>query len=112
MSKAPLLCPHCGFNYLHHEDGPVDVWQRHEDDEKSEGVRVLPAGYKKKTLPANPAENPSARRDGIRIHLKCEGCGDTCALTIVQHKGTTFLQMEPKGEVPTKPVWVHEAEMP
>jgi hypothetical protein len=38
--------------------------------------------------------NPSARRDGIRVFFVCENCGKDSALTIVQHKGETYVEWE------------------
>lgn len=37
-------------------------------------------------------ESPSIRRNGLRIEMACEGCGDLITdLAIYQHKGTTYI---------------------
>ena len=81
-----LLCPTCGFDYLHHdrfithsraEDGGaavrvVDVL----DEEEGGGAR-------------RPPPNPSKRRSGVVIEGWCEGCDQRWMLTLAQHKGQT-----------------------
>lgn len=42
-------------------------------------------------LPNALSGNPSARRDGLRVHFWCEFCGDGLTLNIAQHKGVTLL---------------------
>lgn len=91
--ESVLKCPSCKELYLHQhtttvydrpfEDGPV--------------IRTAVDGGKTELsiLPADTNENPSSRRDGIRIEFTCEHCDTiSMALTIAQHKGFTFLKWE------------------
>lgn len=87
-----LLCPNCGFNYLHHEK--VDVFERSEDAES--GLHVSVSGVKAETNTALSG-NPSARRDGLTVTFSCEGCDAKPVLTIAQHKGQTFVNFYDAG---------------
>jgi hypothetical protein len=92
-SNVTLLCPHCGHFCLHHSR--VDVYNRGEDDPFS--MRTVCYGESSQSTGiknVNSDENPSKRRDGIRIHFWCEGCKETPDLAIVQHKGNTFVYWE------------------
>lgn len=91
-----LLCPNCGFGYLHHEK--VDVYERGED--ATDGLHVAIRGSAK--VDRNMKGNPSSRRDGLRIHFSCEGCSVVSFMTIAQHKGQTYLAFEYKPEPPTE----------
>ena len=84
-----VICPKCRFEYVHHDNGPVEVWQRSEDSGES-GYAVLSGEQGVRAIA--PAENPSLRRSGIRLHFWCEGCGEKFALTFAQHKGETFVR--------------------
>jgi hypothetical protein len=86
-SPAVLLCPNCGFDYLHHYR--VEVFERKEDEEK--GVHVL-VEQGKAVIDQNLSGNPSSRRDGLRIQFACEGCSARPVLTIAQHKGNTHVE--------------------
>ena len=89
INSDPMTCPSCGFNYLHHEQ--VEVFPRpKEDAERYVGFEVSRQGLR--TIP--PDTNPSSRRDGLRIRFSCEGCDLLPSLTIVQHKGQTFMEWE------------------
>lgn len=92
---APIMaCPACGDTWLHHEEAPVEVWQRTEDAE-TVGYAVLPSGEGVRAIPAQA--NPSPRRSGLRLHFHCETCPAEFAITISQHKGQTFVAVEPAG---------------
>lgn len=87
-----LICPHCGVFYLHH--GKIEVYDRDEDDLVSLKVTI---GSPLKTATCaivDSLENPSKRRDGMRIHFWCEGCDKQPTLAIVQHKGITYMYWE------------------
>ncbi len=110
-----LHCPRCNDIYLHHE--AVEVYERHGEDGPS--TRIALEGMTPLIDPPNAVrlgENPSDRRNGIRIVFSCEYCcrdlvaegpDDYCAaeycrqcpaalrLVVVQHKGNTFLEWEP-----------------
>lgn len=81
---ADLLCPACGFTYLHHTS--VEIFERSEDAEN--GVHITVEGGKA-TVDNSLKGNPSSRRHGLRIRFSCEGCEATPVLTIKQHKGKT-----------------------
>jgi hypothetical protein len=99
--RNALLCPCCGSSYLHHEF--IDVYERAIEDGPTwrgriMGIEVVENVGQVKCSPFAPmvmdAENPSRRRDGIRIYFRCEDCDASVHLTIAQHKGCSFLEME------------------
>lgn len=82
-----LLCPRCGGDCLHH--GRVVVANRREQD--APGIHVTVEGLKG-TL--QPSDDFIGRRDDVRVHLTCEGCGNIAnelELVMVQYKGQTLL---------------------
>lgn len=87
---AEMLCPICGFNYMHQES--IDVHFRAEDEKGVPGYRINHNGIKAPAF----LPNPSSRRDGLVITFWCEGCLDDknlrVCLAILQHKGQTCLQ--------------------
>ena len=91
--EAPLLCPVCGGNNLHH--GEVEVCTRSKEDSK-EGYHVTVRNNGWADSDRNLSLNPSARRDGVLVHLQCEGGCGPFVLQIAQHKGETLMQI---GEV-------------
>ena len=80
-----VLCPRCGFFYLHQE--AVEVWNR-EEDKDVEGIRITEGGQVAKAT----GDNPSDRRSGVSIAFSCEGCPGDVELVIYQHKGQTFIE--------------------
>ena len=84
-----LACPGCGSTNLHHHR--VDVYRRNREDD-SQGLRAMVYGAGPVLVGNNMYGNPSERRDGVRMHFTCEMCPALSELTIVQHKGTTYLQ--------------------
>lgn len=87
-TPAVLLCPACGFNYLHHHR--VEVFDRKEDEEKGVHVSVT---HGKAVFDQDLSGNPSSRRDGVCIYFTCEGCPAETVLTIAQHKGETHVEI-------------------
>lgn len=93
-----LVCPNCGDTRLH--QGKVEVFNRGED--KDEGVYVSVGGIDKpeevniKTKGLDSSRNPSGRRQGLRIHFRCEICRrkDIPPLVVAQHKGNTWIYFE------------------
>ena len=83
-----LKCPSCGSNYLHHEK--VEVFERGEDEEKGLHVTIENGVAKTDT---NLSGNPSARRHGLLIHFSCEGCKANPVLSLSQHKGNTWVDL-------------------
>jgi len=90
---AELLCPSCGFNYLHH--GRVEIFDRSED--ASSDVHVV-VDEGKAIVDTSLDGNPSSRRHGLAVHFWCEGCKATPVLTIAQHKGNTVVDINHTGE--------------
>ena len=90
-----LSCPRCYGKNLHQR--AVDVFIRAaEDSAGGTAVTHRDAGFSA-FLPMS--QNPSSRRDGIRIAFDCEACHledrwDPLFLTIVQHKGETLVEWE------------------
>lgn len=89
-----LLCPGCNGVNLHHHK--VEVFERDAED-ASTGRRVTVEAYQV-SVTGDMTGNPSARRDGMRVAFWCETCSALSELTIVQHKGTTYLAMAVTGE--------------
>jgi hypothetical protein len=95
-----LKCPHCGGTNLHHDE--VVVFERL--DCMRQGTRVMVAGVDRQaqdgvaglfpcvTIDAAMVDNPSPRRQGVHVGLWCEQCGQRSSLSIVQHKGETYLE--------------------
>jgi len=98
-----LKCPRCEDVALHHHQ--VEVFNRErEDSERGTDVMVNGAEI---SINQSMYGNPSRRRNGIRIYFTCEFCDvgsdedgggiplDPCiALTIYQHKGSTYMHWE------------------
>jgi len=85
---SSLACPSCGEPTLHH--GEVEVFIRtNEDSQTGRHIMVKQNGWV--DTDDNISLNPSERRDGVLIHLSCEGCSNKSVLAIVQHKGETQL---------------------
>ena len=82
-----LCCPACGGAFLHHET--VEVFERGED--AKHGLHVTVNGNV--TVDTNMAGNPSMRRYGLLVRFGCENCNAQPVLSIVQHKGNTFIEM-------------------
>lgn len=83
---AELVCPSCGFNFLHHDK--VEVFERNED--APNGVHVT-IEESKATVDTSLQGNPSSRRHGLKIYFWCEGCEAKPVLSISQHKGNTYV---------------------
>jgi len=92
-----LLCPHCYGDNLHH--GRVTVFNRGQDDAVTTMTVVDHDLTATGPIPSAECDNPSSRRDGLAIAFCCEECGGGIALSIAQHKGSTFLawRFTPEG---------------
>ena len=86
-----LCCNDCGFNYLHQYK--VEVFDRQEDEKTGTHSITTSGGVH---VDHNMEGNPSSRRDGIRVFFNCEGCDKKQVLSIVQHKGMTYIEWEKK----------------
>jgi hypothetical protein len=85
-----LACPGCEGPWLH--QGRTEVFERpHEDAET--GLHVTVDGQQAQVT-TELRDNPSSRRDGLRVYFSCEWCCAVPVLNLVQHKGQTFLGWE------------------
>ena len=64
------------------------MFERTKDEAK--GLHIL-VELRNAVIDQNLSGNPSARRDGLRVQFRCEGCLATPVLTIAQHKGQTHV---------------------
>lgn len=91
ITNHEVLCPNCGGNNLHHHT--VLVFSRdHEDAETGTFALVNKTKVEVKTVPMY--ENPSDRRDGLRILFDCENCNYILEMSLAQHKGVTLLSTD------------------
>jgi predicted GIY-YIG superfamily endonuclease len=90
-----LLCPNCGYYFTHTSN--VEVYDRRTEDGYC--WRHVVSGTKVKSS-VDGRDNPSPRREGIRIYFSCESCHaddgsnypPPFELLIYQHKGQTFFK--------------------
>ena len=87
-----LICPDCGGEHLHHK------WIRNyfrKDGENKEGkvIEIKEDNVRDLTF-VEYDNNPSERRNGIRIGFWCENCLAHVELLFAQHKGQTIINME------------------
>jgi len=87
-NDLPLQCPCCGEYYLHHDK--VEVFSRKSEDQ--EGIRSVTQESGRTFVDTDMRDNPSRRRDGLKIHFWCESCDKKSFLTFRQHKGSTYLE--------------------
>jgi predicted GIY-YIG superfamily endonuclease len=105
-----LECPVCQNDFLHQQD--IEIFVRGED--QSEGLHVLVDFTNDKVFAdKSMRNNPSSRRQGLRVYLQCESCHNDWLdtdingepvyaedgqlpplfeLLISQHKGHTHLE--------------------
>lgn len=92
-----LLCPNCNEDYIHQIK--TEIFERGEDwkdglhisiesydniiDLNKQGLAIVETSLK---------NNPSPRRQGLRIYFLCELCGEISKLNIYQHKGVTLVE--------------------
>ncbi len=81
-----LVCPVCSGTYLH--QGKIEVFDCGED---MTGLCLhTTSGNGEIAVDKDFTMNPSARRQGLRIHFDCEAdCKPV--LNMLQHKGSTFM---------------------
>ena len=90
-SKETLVCPHCGFDHLHHRT--VVRYDRNCED--AVNGRIVRVADESVLIVDNAemTENLSPRRGSVSITFDCEGCGRESRMHIIQHKGQTFLEL-------------------
>jgi len=84
-----LMCPYCGYNYVHHEE--IEIFDRCEDEKAGLHVKIDADGAA--SIDMDLHNNPSPRRHGLAIKIWCEGCDAKSTLTFVQHKGMTYIDI-------------------
>jgi hypothetical protein len=95
--RGKLICAGCGEGYTHTLS--VEIFMRSEDREA--GLRVEVVGESAVIDTRVPdRDNPSSRREGIRITFGCEQCNVITVLEIAQHKGCTRIYQGPAPSVP------------
>ncbi len=90
-----FLCPSCGNDSTHH--GKIEIFEHSSDDYKTHGLTTIVEGLDT-TVQWGTEGNPSARRNGLRIHGWCESCDKLFAIELHQHKGQTFIDTKITGE--------------
>jgi hypothetical protein len=84
-----MKCKHCGSDYLHIEK--VEVFCRKEDAEIGLHFVINNNDFDYNecfSITNNDLKgNPSERRGGLTIKMKCENCGDFTTFSLAQHKG-------------------------
>jgi len=89
FEKLPetLECPKCGMEMTHQNQ--IEIFSRQEDGETQSILVDMETGK----IGQGSNNNPSPRRQGVSIYLRCE---DGCEFTfnIYQHKGFTCLDYD------------------
>jgi hypothetical protein len=85
-----LLCPCCGSNEIHQFQ--YEIFQRREDKGEDDDYTLYTAIDHWGDVIKPSFENPSDRRNGIRIFFWCEHCWETPSLVLFQHKGSENMQ--------------------
>ena len=77
----------CGSEWTHQY--AVEIYNRGEDGPNPPAVNVANDQRKGFSLSVDKPEygNPSLRRQGIRMLLRCEGCEAATGVEVAQHKG-------------------------
>ena len=92
--EETVPCAHCESVYTHHDE--VSVFSRkHEDSDNGATFTINSQRASRSTCYKRMGDNPSSRRDGLTIEYWCETCGMYSRICIAQHKGQTFLTLEP-----------------
>lgn len=87
-ADSPLVCPACGGSSLHQRT--LTSFYREQEDGPTRAI-ALDGLNVKLDANNNDGRNPSYRRDGLTIRMKCEGCASVLDFAIWQHKGSTYL---------------------
>ena len=91
-----VKCNDCGGVCLHHFR--TEVYNRASEDTPFGTLSVVddapPENLMNVKHQAAFSNNPSPRRNGIRIFFYCECCPKVSVLDIIQHKGSTYIEWE------------------
>jgi hypothetical protein len=90
VADPVVNCPACDGPWLHHLR--VEVFDRRCEDAE-DGLHVA-VERTQLHVDTDLTDNPSGRRDGVRIFFYCEWCCAIPVLNIVQHKGNTLLSWQ------------------
>lgn len=82
-----VMCPVCHHDYSH--QGWCAVFARQDGEDGRSYVTGIPYGVDVPDF----GVNPSPRRHGLRVEIDGE-CGHRWYITIMQHKGQTFIGCE------------------
>jgi hypothetical protein len=85
-----IKCACCGGDNTHQI--AVEVFFRVEDAETGVHAVSMFDGTKCDSVQIN---NPSPRRSGLRVILRCESCSGLSNLVVYQHKGFTLMTTTP-----------------
>jgi len=86
MEQDTLCCP-CGCPQIH----PFKTESFFRSAEDSEYGTHSTTNHNEARTDRDMKENPSPRRDGIKIYFWCEWCRKNLELQIIQHKGDTII---------------------
>jgi hypothetical protein len=86
-----VSCEHCGNAYVNHV--AVDIHVRAQEDAPTVSYRVYDSHRQGRSSPPM-TKNPSSRRDGVAVTMACENCPGFTVLTLEQHKGNTFVDLQ------------------
>jgi hypothetical protein len=89
FERNVATCPFCDSEYLHQIE--VEVFFREEDTDKGSHTTITRDAS---IVKSDQTGNPSPRRDGVRVWMKCEQCQRLSWVDIYQHKGQTFLRQD------------------
>ena len=84
-----LLCPDCGFDYLHQ----VAVEVKFRDNEDGDGTQVICSQKESKITRFKNEDEKRTRRDIIFVYFTCENCDGIKRMVIDQHKGQTIISL-------------------
>jgi hypothetical protein len=87
--SAPITCPHCRGEYLHH--GRVTVYGRDEDAPRVTKIEVWDHSAQINKISNEESGNPSLRRRGLAIQFWREQCDASSELIVAQHKGQSII---------------------
>ena len=93
-SDSILQCPHCNGEHLHHIR--TEVYCR-ADEDANYGTMLIAdecSRWNHVKFESSFSNNPSTRRNGIRILFYCETCPERPILNIIQHKGSSYIVWE------------------
>jgi hypothetical protein len=88
--EQSVACACCGGDNTHQV--AVEVFFRVEDAKTGVHAISLATGTKCDSVQIN---NPSPRRSGVRVVLRCESCSGFSNLVVYQHKGFTVIKTNP-----------------